>query len=601
MQHQNGLLLIADRGYFHSNRMNVASKVADRFSQCGRWFLFCLALIAGWALPSPMLAAPASPLSTLSEQELAWLEEHPVVRIGMDPHWEPFSSRDANGQLFGHDVDLLRAIEAQLPIKFEFISGRNWEEVYAKGIRKEIDVMASTSKTPQRAGYFNFTEAYFESPVVIVSRKEGSFHGTGMKSLADKKLALPKNHVITQEVQREHPELNIQVVDSMHEALRMVANNEADATMTSLPNATRTIASQGLTNLKIAGMTPMSFALRMAVRQDWPELVSILNKATQAIPMHQRQRILDRWINVDYEQLIVWERARLYFYLIVLLVFAVVGVLLIWNFTLRKSFERQRMISLELARTRDELTRLTEEQRHMLGIIAHDLKNPLTAMTLSADLLRMPSYQKPEAIHRISEDVGHMVSRMHHLVEQVLEFQQLNEGRRVLRMESLDVRKPLQDSLRLVQPSAELKGITVVSHLPNKPVISRIEHLAFSQIVENLVSNAVKFTPPGGRVEVELRATEDFALLEVRDNGPGIPKEEHGELFKRFVRLSNQPTGGESSTGLGLAIVHELTMQLGGRIRCESEVGIGSRFIVEIPLEKTPENIQVVDASPACA
>jgi len=601
MQHQNGLLLIADRGYFHSNRMNVASKVADRFSQCGRWFLFCLALIAGWAVPSPMLAAPASPLSTLSEQELAWLEEHPVVRIGMDPHWEPFSSRDANGQLFGHDVDLLRAIEAQLPIKFEFISGRNWEEVYAKGIRKEIDVMASTSKTPQRAGYFNFTEAYFESPVVIVSRKEGSFHGTGMKSLAGKKLVLPKNHVITQEVQREHPELNIQVVDSMHEALRMVANNEADATMTSLPNATRTIASQGLTNLKIAGMTPMSFALRMAVRQDWPEFVSILNKATQAIPMHQRQRILDRWINVDYEQLIVWERARLYFYLIVLLVFAVVGVLLIWNFTLRKSFERQRMISLELARTRDELTRLTEEQRHMLGIIAHDLKNPLTAMTLSADLLRMPSYQKPEAIHRISEDVGHMVSRMHHLVEQVLEFQQLNEGRRVLRMESLDVRKPLQDSLRLVQPSAELKGITVVSHLPNKPVISRIEHLAFSQIVENLVSNAVKFTPSGGRVEVELRATEDFALLEVRDNGPGIPKEEHGELFKRFVRLSNQPTGGESSTGLGLAIVHELTMQLGGRIRCESEVGIGSRFIVEIPLEKTPENIQVVDASPACA
>jgi signal transduction histidine kinase len=108
------------------------------------------------------------------------------------------------------------------------------------------------------------------------------------------------------------------------------------------------------------------------------------------------------------------------------------------------------------------------------------------------------------------------------------------------------------------------------------------------QVVDNLVSNPLKYSPPGSPVAVGLRREGDRVRLHVRDEGPGLTQEDQLRLFQKYVRGSARPTGGEKSTGLGLWIVYRTVTSLQGTVRCESEPGRGATFIVELPLRAAP-------------
>jgi signal transduction histidine kinase len=103
------------------------------------------------------------------------------------------------------------------------------------------------------------------------------------------------------------------------------------------------------------------------------------------------------------------------------------------------------------------------------------------------------------------------------------------------------------------------------------------------QVLENLVSNAVKYSPPGKNIFVRLKKQPSVARMEVQDEGPGLSAEDQKKLFGKFARLSAKPTGGEHSTGLGLSIVKKMVEAMNGKVWCESELGRGATFIVEFP------------------
>ena len=103
------------------------------------------------------------------------------------------------------------------------------------------------------------------------------------------------------------------------------------------------------------------------------------------------------------------------------------------------------------------------------------------------------------------------------------------------------------------------------------------------QVLENLVSNAVKYSPPGKNIFVRLKRHAEAVRVEVQDEGPGLSAEDQKKLFGKFARLSAKPTGGEHSTGLGLSIVKKMVEAMNGRVWCESELGRGATFIVEFP------------------
>ena len=142
----------------------------------------------------------------------------------------------------------------------------------------------------------------------------------------------------------------------------------------------------------------------------------------------------------------------------------------------------------------------------------------------------------------------------------------------------LDLGKATRSVTERLRKAAEAKQIALGFHGENACIV-RADDLALEQVLENLVSNAIKFTPRNGSVEVTVKAGDGFAEARVADTGPGVSESERPRLFRKFSRLSAQPTGGESSHGLGLMMVKYLTEAMNGTVRHEPRAGGGSLFI----------------------
>ncbi len=138
---------------------------------------------------------------------------------------------------------------------------------------------------------------------------------------------------------------------------------------------------------------------------------------------------------------------------------------------------------------------------------------------------------------------------------------------------------------------AEAKHIVLHQNIPSDPIIIRTDSAIIHQILDNLISNAVKYSPHHKEIVLRLHHIHhhesEYLRIEVQDQGSGLSEDDQQRLFGKFARLSAQPTGGKHSTGLGLSIVKKITTMIGGKIWCESQLGKGATFIVELPMTPT--------------
>lgn len=246
------------------------------------------------------------------------------------------------------------------------------------------------------------------------------------------------------------------------------------------------------------------------------------------------------------------------------------------------------LTNLEQANAR--LTILNNEKNELLNIVAHDLKNPLSSVMMLADILIKDETITMDEVREFSDDILSSSERMFTLITNLLEVNalenQLGEG---LVLEPLDVVSLLRHITRHYIPQAEKKDITLLQEYSAEHVIAFSAQEALMQVLDNLVSNAIKFSPTGKNVTVRATAvtveTRSAIRIEIQDEGPGLSPEDQSKLFRKFTRLSAQPTGGEHSTGLGLSIVKRQVELLHGLVWCESSPGHGAKFIVELPTD----------------
>jgi signal transduction histidine kinase len=235
----------------------------------------------------------------------------------------------------------------------------------------------------------------------------------------------------------------------------------------------------------------------------------------------------------------------------------------------------------ELAASNERLVHLNNEKNEFLGIAAHDLKNPLTVIAGSAQLVPMTKDQK-----QITKLAGNIVSaamRMHKLITDLLDANAIEEGKYLSNIERCDLSELAQQCVENNQPAAGRKQISFRVGT-SEGVFAKADRAATLQILDNLISNALKYSPPNTTVHVHTLPEKEHVLVTVRDEGPGISEEDQKRLFRKFTRLSARPTGGESSTGLGLAIVKRLAESMGGTVQCRSVLGSGSTFALRLPL-----------------
>jgi signal transduction histidine kinase len=225
-------------------------------------------------------------------------------------------------------------------------------------------------------------------------------------------------------------------------------------------------------------------------------------------------------------------------------------------------------------------------QTHLLGLAAHDLRSPLTGIIGFADLIEEEADYDSD-VHEYAGIIKKDADRMLALINDLLVTAALDGKSIELDCRPMDLRTLAAESARAFGVLAEKKGQPLEVRLPTRPVPVSADILRLRQVLDNLVSNAVKYTPPGRPLRIEVRFTGTHGVVAVTDDGPGLSDEDRAHLFKRFKRLSAQPTGGENSTGLGLSIVRELAELHGGTVEVESTLGAGSTFSLVLPLDFT--------------
>ena len=247
-------------------------------------------------------------------------------------------------------------------------------------------------------------------------------------------------------------------------------------------------------------------------------------------------------------------------------------------------------VHLELKQSRDTLHRqsqelhdLNEEKNEVLSIVAHDLRSPLHNILVSAELLgEDPNLQRPPAAEMlgfIHQAADHMLQ----LVRQLLDVDALEQGRLQMQPGACSLAELVASAVDSHRIEAQAKQQALQFIRPTEPVVALVDPNATLQVVDNLISNAIKYSPPGKDIRVRVTPRQGAVRLEVQDEGPGLTPADHQRLFGKFARLSAKPTGGETSTGLGLSIVKRMAEASQGRVWCESQAGQGATFIVEWP------------------
>jgi signal transduction histidine kinase len=245
------------------------------------------------------------------------------------------------------------------------------------------------------------------------------------------------------------------------------------------------------------------------------------------------------------------------------------------------AFSKMQTALGELASSNERLVHMNNEKNEFLGIAAHDLKNPLTVIVGSAELMKMT--KDPARVEKLTNVIVSAATRMRDLVSNLLDANAIEQGKFISKLEACDIRLLTEECVEHNRTAATKKGI-IIKAGTSEGLWAKADRAATMQILDNLISNAVKYSPPNTTVHVHTLPEEKYILVSVRDEGPGINEEDQKKLFQKFTRLTARPTAGESSTGLGLSIVKRLAEAMSGSVQCHSAIGFGATFMLRLPV-----------------
>ena len=237
-----------------------------------------------------------------------------------------------------------------------------------------------------------------------------------------------------------------------------------------------------------------------------------------------------------------------------------------------------------LQKTRRRLADIITEKNRLLEIVAHDLKNPLNGIQFAAMMLSEKSAGLDPQQEILFESIRDSASRAFEIISNLLATPALDAVKSKIRKEPVCLKESAIKAVKNFEQHVRSKEITLDVRTPPESVMVLGENRTLLCCLENLISNAIKFSPKGANVTIDVLPDGSTGKFRIEDQGPGIQDDEIGNLFQKFTRLSAKPTAGESSTGLGLHIVHELVSAMQGDVQYEKSHLGGACFTVSVPL-----------------
>jgi len=301
-----------------------------------------------WLGASGGTRQPGTGEANLTETELAWLDSRGNrVSMCIDPDWLPLEGRDANGKHTGLSAEVFRLFAERTPIHFNVVPTDNWQESMQAARERRCDLLAMAMKTPERSEFLNFTEPYLEVPNVVLGRIEAPFIER-IGDLRGQKVGVVEGYAFAELLQTRYPSMELIEVSNEQEGLHRLQNHELDGYITTLATASYYMQELGLADLKVIGRIPADWSLAVAIRDDEPVLLGIMQKLVSSLTTEERRSLESHWRNIQLKQTVdytlIWQ---------LLIAGALVTALLIyWNRKLGR-------LNKELAVANETLGRLS--------------------------------------------------------------------------------------------------------------------------------------------------------------------------------------------------------------------------------------------------
>lgn len=252
-----------------------------------------------------------------------------------------------------------------------------------------------------------------------------------------------------------------------------------------------------------------------------------------------------------------------------------------------------RLVQLELARTHEALKRTHELKSIFLSLAAHDLRSPLVTIRGYAELLAthldsLTDLDQDEIIPRCLNTIRVQSDWLDHIINNVIELDQIEQQQLNLHFALCHLNQIVEETVAVMEPMSLLYEQTMTVELPPENIFIHGAHARLRQMLQNLIGNAIKYTPPGGRVRVRLTGDHDTATLEVSDTGCGIAPEALPNIYQLYYRSADAQKSRVRGAGLGLYIVKNLVEAHRGRIEVASVLNQGATFTVHLPRSRPP-------------
>lgn len=523
----------------------------------------------------------------LNHVELEYLKKHPSINVCIDPHWLPYEGFK-DGKHTGMSADYLAFFQEHLDTQFTVVPTKNWAQSLEFIRQGKCQMVPLATKTPQREEFLRFTTPYMSTPVIVATREDVAYLSS-FDVLKDKKLAVPAKYASAEILKAKYPDFTIEEVPTIDEGLSRVISGEFFALIETPATVGHLFQTKYTGKLKIAAQLGEDSHLSMATAKEEEVLRGILQKALDAISDEERRIIYNKWVAIKYEKgvdyTLVWE------VLIVslLLFFAI----LYWN-------RRLKHLNKALAHAKENAEIATREKANFLAMMSHEIRTPMNSIIGMTYILKQtqPNEKQLASIQKIEAASSSLLR----LIDNILDFSKIEAKKLELEEIDFNLLEVLNTVENMLKVKADEKGLEFAFIYDKEQNMHLFgDAMRLSQILLNLLSNALKFTDKG-KVELILtRKSQNDFCFEVRDSGIGLSKEEQEKLFAPFTQADNSTTRKYGGTGLGLAICKQLTHLMGGKLSLESEPGKGASFFLELSFKEAsnPQEAQIKhDAAP---